>query len=107
MSQLHRVLIGTPVYDSYLFPRCYEPNLRVGVAGEKARSVSARRSPTNLSIAPTRSSKMLKSVHIGIAAAALVASAPFVVSSQTPPVQNPPIASNPALREASKVETFR
>jgi chromosome segregation ATPase len=50
---------------------------------------------------------MLKSVHIGIAAAALVASAPFVASGQTPPVQNPPAASSPALRDASKVETFR
>ena len=50
---------------------------------------------------------MLKSMHIGIAAAAIVGSAQFVASGQTPPVQNPPIASNPALREASKVETFR
>ena len=50
---------------------------------------------------------MLRSAHIGIAAAALIGAAQFVASGQTSPVQNAPIASKSAPQEVSKVETFR
>ena len=50
---------------------------------------------------------MLKSVHIGITAAAFVGAAQLVAFGQTPLVQKAPTASNPALPEGSKVESFR
>jgi chromosome segregation ATPase len=52
---------------------------------------------------------MLKSVHIGVAAAfiILMGEAHFTAFGQTPPTPNSPVVSKPAGPDASKVESFR
>jgi len=52
---------------------------------------------------------MLKSVHIGVAAASvvLIGGAHLAAFGQTPPTPNSPVVSKPAGPDATKVESFR
>jgi hypothetical protein len=107
MSHLHRVLMRRPVYDSDLFPRSCEANLSVGATGGKGAKRSAPLVHTFIN-APIWRGAMFKSLHITVAASAvMIGLAQLAAFGQTPATQNAPVVSKPAGPDGSKVESFR